>query len=44
MTKDFFVTSIPATFLIDRKGRVVSIYSRGEQLEGQVKKLLAEKP
>jgi len=44
MTKDFFVTSIPATFLIDRKGRVVSIYSRGEQLERQVKKLLAERP
>ena len=44
MVSDFFVTAIPATFLIGRDGKVVSVYSRGESLEQQVKKLLAEKP
>ena len=44
MVNDFFVTAIPATFLIGRDGKVVSVYARGESLEQQVKKLLAEKP
>ena len=44
MTKDFFVSAIPATFLIGRDGKIVSIYARGELLEQQVKTLLAQKP
>jgi peroxiredoxin len=44
MTKDFYVSAIPATYLIGRDGKVVSIYARGESLERQVKELLAKKP
>lgn len=43
MTKEFAINSIPATFLVDRAGKVVSISARGDDLEPQVKKLLAEK-
>jgi peroxiredoxin len=43
MTKDFGVTSIPATFLIDRSGKIVSISARGPGLEAQLAKLLDDK-
>ena len=43
MTNVFGVTSIPATFLIDRSGRLVSLSARGESLQSQVEKLLTEK-
>jgi peroxiredoxin len=43
MTKQFGVNGIPATFLFDRSGKIVSLGARGEQLDEQVKKLLSEK-
>ncbi|HEY2761013.1 MAG TPA: TlpA disulfide reductase family protein [Pirellulales bacterium] len=43
MTNMFAVTAIPATFLIDRGGKLVSLAARGEDLAPQIEKLLAEK-
>ena len=43
MTSSFGVTAIPATFLIDRSGKLVSLSARGEDLAPQIEKLLAEK-
>ena len=43
MTSTFAVTAIPATFLIDRSGKLVSLAARGEDLAPQIEKLLAEK-
>jgi thiol-disulfide isomerase/thioredoxin len=40
LAKEFLVEGIPATFLFDRSGKLVSISARGKQLEAQVKKLL----
>ena len=36
----FAINSIPAMFLLDQDGRVVSTNARGEQLESEVKRLL----
>jgi peroxiredoxin len=43
LAKQFGVDSIPATFLIDRSGKVAAISVRGEELGKQIEKLLAEK-
>ncbi len=43
LVKTFGIDGIPATYLFDRNGKIVSISARGEDLEAQVKKLLAEK-
>lgn len=43
MTGIFGITAIPATFLIDRSGKLVSLSARGEELQSQIEKLLAEK-
>ena len=43
LVKQFGVDSIPATFLVDRSGKVASISVRGEALGKQIEKLLAEK-
>jgi thiol-disulfide isomerase/thioredoxin len=43
LVKTFGVDGIPATFLIDRSGKVAAISVRGEQLGKQIEKLLAEK-
>lgn len=36
----FAITSIPAMFLLDQEGKVVSTNARGEKLEAEVKRLL----
>jgi thiol-disulfide isomerase/thioredoxin len=43
MTSTFAITAIPATFLVDRSGKLVSLAARGEDLAPQIEKLLAEK-
>jgi thiol-disulfide isomerase/thioredoxin len=43
LAKAFSVDGIPATYLVARDGKIVSISARGEGLETQVKKLLAER-
>jgi len=43
LVKQFGVDGIPATFLIDRSGKVAAISVRGEELTKQIEKLLAEK-
>jgi thiol-disulfide isomerase/thioredoxin len=43
LVKTFGIDGIPATYLFDRSGKIVSISARGEDLDAQVKKLLAEK-
>jgi peroxiredoxin len=43
LVKAFWIEGIPATFLLDKSGKIVSISARGPELETQVKKLLAEK-
>jgi len=43
LAKKFGVDGIPATFLLDRSGKVAAISVRGEELGKQVEKLLAEK-
>ncbi len=40
----FAVNSIPATFLVDKEGKIVSISARGAKLEEQLKKLLGDAP
>ncbi len=40
---EFGVNGIPATYLVNRQGKVVSIHARGEGLADQVKTLLDEK-
>jgi len=43
LVKAFGIDGIPATYLLDKSGKIVSISARGSDLEAQVKKLLAEK-
>jgi peroxiredoxin len=43
MVKAFGIDGIPATYLVDKSGKIASISARGADLETQVKKLLAEK-
>jgi peroxiredoxin len=43
LVQDFGIDGIPATFLIDQKGKIVSISARGRQLDEQLKKLLGQK-
>ncbi len=43
LVKTFGIDGIPATYLFDRSGKIVSISARGDGLDAQVKKLLAEK-
>jgi len=43
LVKTFGVDGIPATFLLDRSGKVAAISVRGEELGKQIEKLLAEK-
>lgn len=43
LVKAFGIDGIPATYLVDKSGKIVSISARGPELETQVKKLLAEK-
>jgi peroxiredoxin len=43
LVKAFGIDGIPATYLVDKSGKIVSISARGSELEAQVKKLLAEK-
>jgi thiol-disulfide isomerase/thioredoxin len=43
LVKQFGVDGIPATFLIDRSGKVAAISVRGDELTKQIEKLLAEK-
>jgi hypothetical protein len=38
--KEFGVNGIPATYLISRDGKIVSISARGQRLEQQLEKLL----
>lgn len=40
ISKHFGVTSIPAMFLLDREGKLVSTNARGEALEAEVRRLL----
>jgi thiol-disulfide isomerase/thioredoxin len=43
LVKEFGVDGIPATFLLDRSGKVAAISVRGEVLGKQIEKLLTEK-
>lgn len=43
LSEKFLVEGIPATFLIDRDGKLVSISARGPRLEQQLDKLLEKK-
>jgi thiol-disulfide isomerase/thioredoxin len=43
LAKQFFVNGIPATFLINRDGKLVSVSARGKRLETQLEKLLEKK-
>jgi thiol-disulfide isomerase/thioredoxin len=43
LVKAFGIDGIPATYLLDKSGKIASISARGPDLEAQVKKLLAEK-
>ncbi|MCC7084391.1 MAG: TlpA family protein disulfide reductase [Pirellulales bacterium] len=43
LARQFLVDSIPATFLIDRDGKVASISARGSRLEAQLDQLLGAK-
>ena len=38
----FSIKSIPAMFLLDQQGRIVSTNARGEKLEAEVKRLLKQ--
>jgi thiol-disulfide isomerase/thioredoxin len=40
LAKQFGVSSIPAMFLLDQDGKVVSTEARGEKLEAELKRLL----
>ncbi|MEY2877783.1 MAG: hypothetical protein RLZZ15_163, partial [Verrucomicrobiota bacterium] len=40
LAQRFAITAIPAMFLLDREGRVVSTNARGEALEREVRRLL----
>lgn len=40
----FGISSIPATLLVDRDGKVVSLSARGEDLTQQLEKLLGDEP
>src|SRR5262249_50279634 len=42
LAKKFGVDGIPATFLLDRSGKVAAISVRGDELGKQIEKLLAE--
>jgi hypothetical protein len=41
-SEKFAVTSIPAMFLFDQQGKVITANARGEQLEVDLQKLLGE--
>ena len=43
LAKKFGVDAIPATFLLDRSGKVTAISVRGDELGKQIEKLLAQK-
>jgi thiol-disulfide isomerase/thioredoxin len=43
LAQKFLISSIPATFLIDRDGKLVSVSARGPRLEAQLEKLLGKK-
>lgn len=40
LAKAYEVSSIPAMFLLDQEGRVVSTEARGEKLEAEIRRLL----
>ncbi len=40
LAQEFGIDAIPATFLVDQKGKIVSIAARGEQLQAQLATLL----
>ena len=40
LSERYRIVGIPAGFLLDQDGNVVSLYSRGERLEADVKRLL----
>jgi hypothetical protein len=40
LVKRYAIKSIPAMFLLDQEGRVVSTNARGAKLEAEVKRLL----
>ncbi|MBX3415229.1 MAG: redoxin domain-containing protein [Pirellulales bacterium] len=44
LATQFGIMSIPATFLIDREGKVISLDARGEALTEQLEKLFGEEP
>jgi peroxiredoxin len=44
LVKQFGIEELPTLMLINRAGKIVSISARGEDLEAQVEKLLAERP
>ncbi len=43
LAQEFGIDAIPATFLVDQKGKIVSIAARGEQLQSQLATLLGDK-
>jgi peroxiredoxin len=42
--KQYGVTSIPATFLLDKEGKIIAKNLRGDELEKKIENALAEKP
>ena len=43
LAQEFGIDAIPATFLVDQQGKIVSISARGQQLQSQLQKLLGDK-
>jgi thiol-disulfide isomerase/thioredoxin len=43
LAQEFGIDAIPATFLVDQHGKIVSIAARGEQLQSQLEQLLGKK-